>query len=1131
LVVAILAQSASAVEDPLRCSKCDSDNPEGAKFCIDCAAPLANRCPKCGQENLPRAKFCADCATPLIAAAPKSKVQPESTPSRVLPEEAVANEADGERKTVTALFADIKGSTELMRDIDPEEARALVDPVLRLMMAAVHRYGGYVAQSTGDGIFALFGAPIAHEDHPQRALHAALAMQEELRRYAERMRTNGRIPVEARVGVNTGEVVVRSIQVGGHTEYTPVGHVTNLAARMQTAAPAASIAASEATQRLCEGYFEFRALGPTAVKGLDAPVQVYEVVRAGPLKTHFQLAARRGLTKFVGREREMATMAGALEQARAAHGQIVAAVGEAGAGKSRLMYEFKATIPDGCKVLEAYSVSHGKASAWLPMIELLKSYFEIADEDDESRRSEKVEAKTRGLDPALAGTLPYILSLLGIAGAGASLAMMDAGIRRRRTLEAVKRILIRESLEQPLAVIFEDLHWIDAETQELLDLLMDSLPGARILMLVNYRPEYRHEWGSRTCYTQLRLDPLGGQSANEMLHALLGGDASLQSLKRLIIEKTQGNPFFMEEIVRALVEQGVLVRNGATSLTKPLTEIHVPPTVHGILASRIDALPASEKDLLQTLAVIGKDFPLNLIKHMTASPGDRLGPMLKGLQASEFIYEQPALAEAAYTFRHALTQEVAYNSVLIERRRLLHERTGEAIEALFKDRIEDHLAELAHHYSRSANTRKGAEYLFRAGRHAAVRFAYSEAVARLSSALELLKQLPDDTVRARQELSVQFALAGSLFNAKGWAAAELEPVYARARELCAQIHDPALAFRALYGQWVVCHWKLELDKALELADELLAAAEDAKDPAMLLAGNHARGTILLQLGELVSANEHLEKALAVFDLRQPLSAQLEAQRVASFFYLYFGVYYLGYPDRASAISREMLAVAQRSSAPSILAQASCYAALNNLIGGNTTVAQKHAKEAMARTEEMGLASLSALATNVNGAALIAQGRYEEGIAELRRGISAWRATGGGSYTWPLRSLAVGLGGIGRPEEGLQVLEETFASVAKAGEPIAGPWLHHVKGGLLLAQKASHVAQSEACFRTAIEIARQQSARSAELRATTSLTRLLAKQGRRDEARTMLAEIYGWFTEGFDTADLKDAKALLDELSG
>src|SRR5216683_7991580 len=564
------------------CAKCNYDNPADALFCMKCGSKVENRCSSCNTVNPADAKFCRKCGGALGAGAPASSPRPAAatTPRvEITHERQTAEGLEGERKTVTALFADIKGSTELMRDLDPEEARAIVDPVLQLMMAAVHRYGGYVAQSTGDGIFALFGAPVAHENHPQRALHAALAMQEELRRYADLPRNEGKIPVEARVGVNTGEVVVRTIQVGGHTEYTPVGHVTNLAARMQTAAPAGSIAASEATQRLCEGYFEFRTLGPTAVKGLDGPVEVYEVVRAGPLRTHFQRAARRGLTKFVGREREMAAIAGALEQASAGHGQIVAAVGEAGAGKSRVMYEFKATIPEGCKVLEAYSVSHGKASAWLPVLELLKSYFEIADEDDDSHRSKKVEAKERALDPALTETLPYILSLLGIAGAGTSLANMDAGIKRRRTLEAVKRIIIRESLKQPLVVIFEDLHWIDAETQGLLDLLVDSVANARILMLVNYRPEYHHVWGNRTCYTQLRLDPLSGQSFDEMLHALLGADASLHSLKRLIIDKTQGNPFFIEEMVRALVEQGVLVRNGATRLTKPLTESRIPPPV------------------------------------------------------------------------------------------------------------------------------------------------------------------------------------------------------------------------------------------------------------------------------------------------------------------------------------------------------------------------------------------------------------------------------------------------------------------------------------------------------------------------------------------------------------------------
>jgi class 3 adenylate cyclase len=526
----------------MRCSKCGADNREGASFCDKCGAKFSPRCASCGTENRTDAKFCDSCGAAFGAdatgAAPAAKMN--DTPIRVT-ETSAADNLEGERKTVTALFADIKGSMELIEDLDPEEARAIVDPALQLMIEAVQRYGGYVAQSTGDGIFALFGAPIAHEDHPQRGLLAALRMQQELKRYSERIRAEGRLPIQVRVGVNTGEVVVRVLKTGeAHSEYVPVGHSISLAARMQALAPIGSIAATEQVRKLCEGYFAFAGLGPTKVKGVSEPVNVYEVTGLGPLRTRLQRAVGRGLTKFVGREREMEALRHAADLAKAGHGQIAAAMAEPGVGKSRLFLEFKATSQSGWMVLETFSVSHGKPSAYLPVIELLKSYFELADEDDDRRRSEKVEAQVRALDPALAETLPYILSLLGIAGAGASLAMMDARIRRRRTLEAVKRIIIRESLKQPLVVIFEDLQWIDAETQELLNLLVDSVVSARILMLVTYRPEYRHEWGNRTYYSQLRLDPLGGQSADEMLQALLGGDTSLQSLKRLIIEKTEG---------------------------------------------------------------------------------------------------------------------------------------------------------------------------------------------------------------------------------------------------------------------------------------------------------------------------------------------------------------------------------------------------------------------------------------------------------------------------------------------------------------------------------------------------------------------------------------------------------------
>jgi class 3 adenylate cyclase len=452
--------------------------------------------------NPPGSKFCRKCGKRLIdevsapqSVRPASKSDPVST-VRVLPEKMSdgGEIPEGERKTVTALFADIKGSTELEQDLDPEEARAIIDPALKLMIDAVRRYDGYIVQSTGDGIFALFGAPVAHEDHPQRALYAALRMQEELRKYASHLREQGLAPIMVRVGVNSGEVVVRSITTGeGHVEYTPIGHSTNLASRLQTLAAPGSIAISEAVRRLVEGYFSLKALGAARVKGVSEPVNVYEVTGLGPLRTRLQRAVGRGLTKFVGREAELAQMRRALELAREGHGQIVAAMGEPGVGKSRLFFEFKAVAQSGCLVLEAYSVSHGKASAYLPVIELLREYFRITAEDDSRLLREKVIGKVLGLDRALEDTLPYVFGLLGIQEGDDPLAQMDAQIRRRRTQEALKRILLRESLNQPLIVVFEDLHWIDAETQAQLNLLADSIANARILLLVNYRPEYRHE--------------------------------------------------------------------------------------------------------------------------------------------------------------------------------------------------------------------------------------------------------------------------------------------------------------------------------------------------------------------------------------------------------------------------------------------------------------------------------------------------------------------------------------------------------------------------------------------------------------------------------------------------------------
>src|SRR5713226_1628805 len=643
----------------MRCSKCGTDNREGRKFCSRCGVALARQCPRCGASNEPGDDFCGECGAAVAANAASAGVSSPQAAStgpkiRVAPEQPDASTAiKGERKTVTALFADIKGSTELMRDLDPEEARAIIDPALKLMIEAAHSYDGYVVQSTGDGIFTLFGAPLAHEDHPQRALHAAIAMRDALRHRGEDLKKQGRSGVEVRIGINTGEVVLRIIHTGGHTEYTPVGHVANLAARMQSVAPAVGIVISEETRRLVEGYFELRALGKTEVKGVSEPLSIYEVVGVGALRGHFELAARRGLTRFVGREREVAELKRVLKLAGTGHGQIVAAVAEAGTGKSRLVYEFKAMLSADCKVLEAYSVSHGKASAYLPVLELLYRYFGIEEADDKAARRARIATRIGALDPALNDTLPLLYTLMGLHEGLDPLFQMDPQIKRRRMLDGIKRIILRESLNQPTIVIFEDLHWIDGETQALLDLFADGIANARVLLLVNYRPEYRHEWGNKSYYTQLRLDALGRQGAGEMLSTLLGDSVELDPLKRMVIERTEGNPFFIEEMVQALFDEGALVRNGAVKVARSLAQLRLPTTVQGVLASRIDRLPAEQKELLQTLAVIGRESRLALIRKVVSPAGEELERMRSALQAGEFIYEKPAAADVEYTFKHA----------------------------------------------------------------------------------------------------------------------------------------------------------------------------------------------------------------------------------------------------------------------------------------------------------------------------------------------------------------------------------------------------------------------------------------------------------------------------------------------
>jgi len=793
---------------------------------------------------------------------------PESYTPKHLAEKILTSKAalEGERKQVTVLFADLKGSMELLAERDPEDARKILDPVLERMMEAVHRYEGTVNQVMGDGIMALFGAPLAHEDHAVRACYAALRMLEAVRRYSDELRRGQGVEVQIRVGVNSGDVVVRSIGSDLRMDYTAVGQTTHLAARMEQLAAPGSIRLTAGTLRLAEGFVQVTPLGPVPIKGLAEPVEVFELVGAGAARTRLEAAARRGwLTRFVGRTTELEQLRGALDRASLGHGQVVAVVGEPGVGKSRLFWELTHSHRvHGWVIVQSASVSFGKATAYLPVIELLRRYFAIESRDDPRKIREKVTGKVMTLDPALGTVVPALLALLDVPVDEASWHALDPRQRRQQTLDAAKRLLLRESEVQPLVVVFEDLHWIDGETQALLDSLVESLPTARLLLLVNYRPEYSHTWGGKTYYRQLRVDPLPPESADELLEALLGTDAALRPLKQLLVERTEANPLFLEESVRALVETGALAgERGACRLTRPVEQLTIPATVQAILAARIDRLGPEAKRLLQAAAVIGKDVALPLLLAIADAPEHEVRTDLTHLQAAEFLYETRLYPDLEYTFKHALTHEVAYQGLLHDRQRALHARITEAIERLSTERGAKQAERLAHHALRGELWDKAVAYVRQAGLRAMERAANREAIAHLEQALGALRRLPE--IRETTELTVDIRI--DLWNA-------LLPLGDRAG-MGNHLHEAEGLARTLGDQHrlariatfmvIQCLGTGDYDEAVRFGQEALSIARTLRDRPIEVVATLVLGQTHVARGEFSAAATLLERNVVALE--------------------------------------------------------------------------------------------------------------------------------------------------------------------------------------------------------------------------------------------------------------------------
>jgi tetratricopeptide (TPR) repeat protein len=692
--------------------------------------------------------------------------------------------------------------------------------------------------------------------------------------------------------------------------------------------------------------------------------------------------------------------------------------------------------------------------------------------------------------------------------------------------------MVRESLNQPLMVIFEDLHWIDSETQALLNLLVEAIANARILLLVNYRPEYRHEWGSRSHYTQLRLDPLGRESAEEMLSAVLGDGEDLIPLKRVIVERTQGNPFFMEEMVQTLFEEGMLERNETVKLAQPISAIKVPPSVQTVLASRIDRLSAPEKELLQTLAVLGREFSLSLAQHVTLKSVDDLEQMLSRLRFGDFIYEQPAVGEVEYSFKHALTQEVAYKSLLNERRRELHERAGRSLEEIYPQQLNEHYGDLAHHYLLSDNAAKGINYAQLAAEQALTRGTYADAISLTDAALKLLDRLPDESDRLRAELALRNIKSVLAFVLRGNPSLEHERAIRRVCELAEKIGEKEQLLRGLTSLSSVYFTRGESRQGFELARRCLDLAKATQDDSVLADACYLAGILACGCGALRESVSRLNEAAVHIARTERRTISGLGLPVGGFSSIRaFPLPWLGRVGEALTLSEEGLRFARNSGELFFLSLALAFRAQIFLFRREPELAQALSAEAIVLSEENGFPDWLDLGHFIHGSAWIELGQLHRGIAELEEAIAYCRRVGGQPRQQYFISLiAYAYARMGQSEKGFSMLNEALIEIERTGKKVDHAETLRLMGEVLLMRDPSAMTEAEKCFREALEVARAQEAKWWELRTTVRLARLLRDTGRRDEARTTLADIYNWFTEGFDTVDLKEAKALLYELS-
>ena len=908
----------------MECPKCQFDNREGANFCKECGTKLEFTCPECGTGLIPPSKFCDECGYNLSKDRKAPDVDysiPESYTPKHLANKILTTRSsiEGERKLVTVLFADVANFTAMSEKLDPEEVHQIMDGCFKIILDEVHKYEGTINQFTGDGVMALFGAPVAHENHAQRACHAALSIQKAIGYYSAKVEQDCSLAFKMRIGLNSGPVIVGSIGDDLRMDYTAIGDTTNLASRMESLAKPGTILISEVTSRLVRDFFKLESLGKVEVKGKEETQKAFELVRATEVETRIAAAVAKGLTPFVGRKNSMTAFLEACEKAQTGSGQVVGVVGEAGVGKSRLLLEFRNRLPqDEFTYFEGRCLHFGGSMPYLPILDILRSYFEIKETDREFIIKKRMLEKIVQLDERLKSALPSFQEILSLKVEDQTYAKLGPGQKREQTFEAIRDLFNRESQKRPLVLAVEDLHWSDRTSEEFLDYLIGWLTNTPILLILLYRPEYTHQWGSKSYYNRIGLRQLSTKSSAELVQAILGGGEVVPELRELILGRASGNPLFMEEFTQSLFENGSIQRKeNRYILSRKASEIQIPDTIQGIIAARMDRLEENLKRTMQVASVIGRDFAFRILQTISGMKEDVKSNILN-LQGLEFISEKKLFPELEYIFKHALIQEVAYNSLLHKRRKEIHEEIGKAIEQIYEDRLEEFYEMLGYHYSKSENHEKANHYLMKAGDVAAHLYAYDEARLNYAHALEAISKLPDTETKYRKKVDGLIKQVSV-----SWRAQPLEQnleLLDEAERLEKELPGPGgkpggdrhRLTRIHYWMGRAHYIANKMPEAIGYFQQVLEVAEELDDPELVAVPSLSIGASKFVQGYLDTARALLSRAIPLLEQMGNWPEWIRAVGYHSMALSMSGDWMAGMPDaqRVDALAKEIKSIGE-----------------------------------------------------------------------------------------------------------------------------------------------------------------------------------------------------------------------------